>query len=583
MNGVSSPRGAARNATRVVAAPDVSEAPPAEDLTPQEEVERAQAAVREQTRTLIFDTLADYERGADHAAFSGTGGALALAGHRTPDRLMRAAMLSIAAGDTRRAQRYLIETRSALQNHIASLGAEPDEPWALSASGSAQRAAYSWMLQQVDGYITDDMTLAIAAGRADLGARYFGEHERLAVAMTERMGEAARAHRDDATHALAVEIARASGDEALFGAVERFDQERIVTLGRVARAMSYNASIFEGAFREGPGSINAQLLADIAGDGLIWRAARLDALYGREAEREHLLVHGEYQDPRKRTREWAQYEYENMAPVAQITRLMHHARTSVEAGASARVGSRVGHSERLIEMIEHLQTLPGRVRCRAVRSAHPWRAAKTLRYQVTYEGTVAGSDDPVEISLWYDVAESRQAKADAQLKRLRAEIPAGLPDVEEGYWEINALGRLAPVIAGPDVPPAPSGSLDELLGPEATCAHPSATWQPEGGVMTSARCDSCKRELLRRPKLRLAAHVPTNRDEVEKERASTLPRLQALACLMGEEPPASIEEILAMPRCDDWRAELRRERDAARHDPTDRRRPRTIAEAMRRR
>lgn len=424
-----------------------------------------------------------------------------------------------------------------------------------------------------------------AATRPPVGGGGIGD------AKAERHGRelAAAAHDGDIPRmmACAVAVAEASGDEVLTAGVAGFDEERVTTVGRVARALTYDARLFARLLRQ-DGLIDEQFLRDIAGDGLTWREARLEALYGREYEREYLRVHGSHAErklPDGTLGRLGGGVFPMLSGRGALTVVLHQLRIAAECDLPMEHYGYLNDADAAAEAVRELERLPGRLRVRAARFSTMDPLVCRLGYEVLYEGIAEPEGAPMLAALRLALWESRQTTPEKQRRRLLERPLPGLPALEAGLWSgDDPFGPAEMLLPGSTMGPAPRASLEALLGgSERRCPHPTVTWYGGRLMMVSATCNRCGEEVLRRPRTRVDAMMPGLVADRRRVAEECLPRIQALSCLVGISPPSSAVELLDAPRADDWRMEIARERVQQRQTVVPRGRPRSMREAMMRR
>lgn len=504
--------------------------------------------------------------------------------HEPPVGLLEAAHISSYAGDMPRAERYLAAAFAHNRKHIAWLMSQSAGFPAATAPG-LKLAAAEWTSTRISELMSDRAALAAASEDPRLGEA-FRIDGRLERDYRRALTAAAVENRDDVAHALAVEMARVgAGAESFAEEVAKFDPERVLTVGRVARALAYDPTIIDGA-RDG---IDMVILKDIAGTGRRWREARLEALYGREYEMEYLRLRHWHMPRRYREGipsvggDGREFDSAQGALIAS----RHRVRVAKDAGLGAHDAVAVSTWEAMYGTIARLGRLPGRVRCRSLRVGRgARRGSTTLAYEVLYEGLNADDGEPVSLAFRLLMDGSRQVKPENQLARIRASLPDMAPPVEDGLWECAHAEdtRVEAVLPAPSLADPPRASLDLLLGGSpAPCNHRTLGWV-SSGPMASVMCANCGDTLLKRPTARISKFTVGTLIDPEKAAEVHLPRLQALAALVGSEPPKTGAALLDMPRCDDWRAEIRREqREAREADRSRTRGPQSVREAMMRR
>lgn len=499
-----------------------------------------------------------------------------------PDLMVRLAFYAGAVGDTDLAMAYLSGARNGLYEHIQTLQDDNDSSWLrASAHAKARRAGAEWMIGQIEMFQRDQEAFAAAVSAEHVEAS-FGEQKRLIESLCVAAADAAASGRRRTLVACAAEIARLEGADDVAARVEAFDDERIGALGRVARAVHHHPQLLSGKMR-GEGGLTAAVLDDIAGDGLAWRSARLGALGGREAEREYLRVHGHHYPRDFRESDGTLHRGTMRTAAGAFRAATHRVRIAAECDKPAFVAEALTDAAMTRELVDELVQLPGRVRHRALRIPIGPHEGDQLLYEVLYEGIAAEGDIPMALSFRLRLGRANAQSDAATLDHLNGLIPDGVPRAEYGMWEADDLDDAATPVAGiATLTPgdAPTVATDAFLGgAEAECAHQLAAWH-DTGVYATLECRGCGDALMRRPQTSIDEILARGENARFAAAEWALPRVQALACLMGEEPPASEAELLAAPRCDNWVAELDRERSG---EAATRRRPASIGEAMRRR
>lgn len=410
--------------------------------------------------------------------------------------------------------------------------------------------------------------MATRLDRSDFGGAARATRPRPQRALNADLVSVARAGDDRATHQAAMRIA-ASHDEALADAVADFDPERIVTIGRVVRALIHHPGLLGHDADVAPW---VEAIADISADGARWRLARLPALAGREHEREHLRLLGVH-----RRRLFADGlggltggAFQPTTAAGAFTIAAHQARIALECGRPGVHIGRVSNVAAIADLERILGRMPGRVRRRLLLGA-PGDGGRSGMYELAYEGIDAHTDMALMLSFRFGVGRVETQTAGGEAIPVGRVVPDGLAPVE-GIWACDDgdrdpatsdVGTLRN-ISGVEVPSGrgPRRSRDELLGPMPTCIHRQAQWSGGRDVMVSATCVDCGAELLRRPRTSVDALMPGGPGRREAYAREILPQVKGLACLMGLAPPADAEELLSRPRCDDWRAERARVAEA---------------------
>lgn len=469
-----------------------------------------------------------------------------------PNHLIQAAYLAHTIGQADRAQDYLRRARTETASYLEGMSPAAGE-WEMSSSTGAKRAVARWMADSIETYLTDEDALTAAAAAAMASHDLFGRKVRHVQALSERASAVALEHRDADAHTLALEMVRIKGDAELAAQVAAFDPERIANLGRVTRAAQHRP---EWALH------NSGVLADIAGDGRLWRLVRLEALTGREAEREHMRLHD--RPPARAYRDGGAARHDVRTGAGLLRRVFHTLALRSECGLELNVTDELRDEGMTMDALNVLRTRPGRTRTRALVETSLLGTDVRLAYEVLYEGIDENTGAPISASLRWYMGRSRQTKPESQLKRLRdAFLPDRFP-LEPGLWTAFHHEPATQVLAGPDVEAPPRVPFGALVPPADPCRHRDGSWAWQPSGMAKLSCVECGDELMRRPATSVDALLPKDARERKRAAEKVLPQVQALACLVGRPVPASARALLAAPRCDDWRAEIARERAAAR-------------------